>query len=318
MLNGLPQLELMRSETFPFPERFAANVSALGRLAYFDAGQNHAHGAGGGAPRPPVVLLHALGTNYTHWEYVAPELARHTRVVGLDLPGCGHSERPRGSYRLAELCESVRALLDYLKVERPILVGHSFGGRVAMELALAEPQRFSGLVLLNSAGLTRYPAALSTLGQRLLGPKILGTLMLALAPLFLPRIFGKKTARCKRFMAQIYGRIDLRAPYDFAAHAYPLLPDLVSDVLDRLPELTLPMQVLLGERDGLVDREVAERLLPVLSIEAELAIKRLSECGHMPTLECPEEVLASILALLARVEQRHRDASAERSAAANG
>src|SRR5262245_60247865 len=99
MLTPLVGQEPMRSETFPYPDRFAAGASSLGTVCYFDAGE--AQGL------PPVVLIHALGLNFTQWEYVAPELAAQTRVIGLDLPGCGHSTKPKAAYTLPLMTEAV-------------------------------------------------------------------------------------------------------------------------------------------------------------------------------------------------------------------
>lgn len=259
---------------------------------------------------PAIVLLHALGTNFTQWEHVAPTLSRHTRVIGLDMPGCGHSQRPQRSYRMAELCEAVRALLDHLGVDqigagRPIIVGHSFGGRVAMELCLAHPGRFAGLVLINSAGLVHYPQFFSTLGRQLLRPTVVGTLMIGLAPIFLHRIFGKSSERGNRFMKQVFGRIEPQAAFNFAHHAHPLLPDLVSNIKDRMPELQLPVQVIWGERDALLD---LRRIEPVLRQIPDVAIERFADCGHMPNLEKPEDVCAVILRFFERVRASASDA----------
>jgi pimeloyl-ACP methyl ester carboxylesterase len=292
----------MRSESFPFPSRFAAGISELGTLSYFDTGEVPRTAM---PPAPPVVLLHALGTNYTHWEYVVPALARHTRVIGLDMPGCGHSSRPRKPYRLADVCASIGALLEHLGLGRPdserlVLVGHSFGGRVAMELTLQKPQRVRGLVLLNSAGFVRYPEVFLTVGRHLLSPPVVGTLLLGLAPIFLGRIFAEQSPRSERFMDQVLDRIDTRFAYDFAHHACPLLPDLVSDVIDRLPELKVPVQILWGDRDALLDYE---KVLPALRSIPNVDIVKLSGCGHMPNLERPELVCTTILGFLEKLRK---------------
>src|SRR5262245_7194151 len=128
MLRPLLGPEPMRSETFPYPDRFAAGASSLGTVCYFDAGEAQ--------EQPPIGLIHALGLNFTQWEYVAPELATQTRVVGLDLPGCGHSTKPKASYSLSLMSEAVLGLIDQLHLDRPVLFGHSFGGHVAMDIAL--------------------------------------------------------------------------------------------------------------------------------------------------------------------------------------
>jgi pimeloyl-ACP methyl ester carboxylesterase len=301
MPKALPQLELMRSETFPFAQRFAVGASPLGSLAYFDSGDPSDRDLPAKSS-PPILLLHALGTNYTAWEYVAPALAAHTRTIGFDMPGCGHSVRPSRPYRLADIRDAAWGLLDQLGVDRPLLCGHSFGGRVAIEMALSQPGRAAGLCLVNSAGLIRYPAYYGSVGARLLQPKLVGSLVVALAPLLVGRIFAQPSPRSQRFLDQVLGRVELGVAYDFANHACPLLPDLVSDVLDRLAELKLPMHVLWGDRDALLP---LSQVAPALAQLGPHTAVSLLNCGHMPNIEQPEQVARTILALL---ESLRRDA----------
>lgn len=281
------RMELMRSETFPFHERFAADVSPLGPIAYFSAGEP--------TGQPDIVLLHALGMNYTEWEYVAPELARHSRVIGLDMPGCGHSVHPSRPYGMAEICDAVWQLVQKLELKNPILVGHSFGGRVALELALREPRHYAGLVLVNSAGFIRYPALYERIGRWVLQPSVVGTLLLGTGPVLAHRIFASDSVRTRRFLSQILGRWESAFAYRFAQHACPMLPDLVSDVLDRMSELTLPIQVVWGDRDLLLPYREVE---PALRRLRDVQIDVLRDCGHMPNLECPEAVCEAALRLL--------------------
>lgn len=284
-------LEIMRSETFPFAERYAQDVSPLGSVAYFV----------GGEPRglPDVVLLHALGMNYTEWEAVAPLLAQHTRVVGLDMLGCGHSAIPSRPYGLREIAQSVWGLIHKLGLRQPVLMGHSFGGRVALELALKEPRHFSGVMLLNSAGFIRYPALFERVGRWVLTPRVVGTLLLAAGPVLARRIFATATPQSDRFMSQVLGRWETAFPYRFAQHACPMLSDLISDVLDRVSELNLPISVLWGEDDLLLPYREVE---PALRRLRDVQIDVLRACGHMPNLECPEAVCEATLRLLRRAK----------------
>ncbi|HNN96235.1 MAG TPA: alpha/beta hydrolase [Pseudomonadota bacterium] len=288
------QLEIMRSETFPFAERFAHDVSPLGPVAYFTAGES--------ADLPDVVLLHALGMNYTEWEVLAPLLAKHTRVVGLDMLGCGHSAQPSRPYGLHEITQATWALLRKLNLRQPVLMGHSFGGRVALELALREPRHFSGLMLLNSAGFIRYPALYEKLGRLLLKPRLVGTLLLGAGPLLARRIFASETPNSERFLSQVLGRWESAYAYRFAQHACPMLSDLVSDVLDRLSELNLPISVLWGDEDVLLPYREVE---PALRRLRDVQIDVLPRCGHMPNLERPEAVYEATLRLLRRAVAGH-------------
>jgi pimeloyl-ACP methyl ester carboxylesterase len=293
MQSTLLRFEPMRSETFPFPDRFAAGVSTLGPLCYFDTGTPP-------EPRglPPIVLIHALGLNLTEWEHITVPLARYTRVLGLDLPGCGHSAKPRVPYRLAHMNEAVLGLLDHAQVPQAVLLGHSFGGRIAMELALSHRPRVSGLVLMSSAGLCRYPQWMHWVGPRLLAANLVAPALVVLVPFLIEQIFSRRTPRTQRFVRQVLDRYDPRLAWEFAHYACPLLPDLVSDLGPRVRQLDLPVQVLWGEDDHLLSLRSVQ---PALNRMPQVRVRTLPRCGHMANIEQPEEVVATTLQFLGEV-----------------
>lgn len=283
-------LEPGRSETFPYPERIAARASPFGSICYFDAGAPSA--------RPPIVFLHALGTNLTHWEYVAPILAPHTRLIGMDLIGCGHSARlDDGSYSLGMMTDAVVALLDHLDVAEAIVVGHSFGGRIAVDLALRQRRRVAGLALLNPSGLTRFPPAVRVAVARMTQPWMLYGAIRYGAPALMSRLFGESNARTQRFIDQALGRPDYDFVWDFARYACPMLDDILGDTLDVIGAIDTPTVVVCGERDALVnphDVKLGARRIPGAEVVA------LPRSGHLVNIEDPEPVAAAILGLLAR------------------
>lgn len=293
-------LEPARSETFPYPELYAQGVSPLGPLCYFDAGTE--------AHLPPVVLIHPLGTNFTLWEYVAPVLAQHTRVVGLDLPGCGRSAKPRHPYSLHIMTQAVLGLMNHLGLRRAVVFGHSFGGRIAADLALHHRERVAGLVLMNSSGFNRYSKPARVIGQALFRPRVVAPLIIRSIDHVFYRIFVQSNERTERFIRQVVERPDPRYAWEFAYYACPMIDDLMSDVLDRLHELTLPVQVIWGEQDRLL------RYKGVVDWVQRLPDARLlglPGCGHMPSLEQPEAVNAATVQFLQDVAgARHRRAGA--------
>ncbi|QZY30070.1 alpha/beta fold hydrolase [Nocardioides coralli] len=93
---------------------------------------------------PPVLLLHSGVTDRRMWADVAPALADDYRVVAPDLRGFGDSPLPGEHF--TDVADLV-VLLDNLAIDRVAVVGSSLGGRVALELATAHPERVSALVL---------------------------------------------------------------------------------------------------------------------------------------------------------------------------
>ena len=123
------------------------------RLAYEEAG------SGG----PPLLLVHGMRCNRTH---MAPQLGhfmRRHRVVAVDLRGHGESDAPESDYSNQELGDDLVWLCGELGIERPVAAGHSFGGSLLLHLAVARPNFFSGLVILDS-GIRSAAARVAELG----------------------------------------------------------------------------------------------------------------------------------------------------------
>jgi pimeloyl-ACP methyl ester carboxylesterase len=110
----------------------------------------HARDWGGGGAA--VVLLHGLASNARIWDGVAYRLAgAGLRVVALDLRGHGDSEQPAGGYDFAQVARDLRAALAALGLDRPVLVGHSWGANVALQYAADRPGALAGLALVDGA-----------------------------------------------------------------------------------------------------------------------------------------------------------------------
>jgi pimeloyl-ACP methyl ester carboxylesterase len=114
-------------------------------------GHDVAYRSGGSGP--VVVLIHGMAGSSETWLPVLPSLAGHFTVVAPDLPGHGDSDKPRGDYSLGAHASAVRDLLRALGHERATIVGQSFGGGVAMQLAYQHPECCERLVLVASGGL---------------------------------------------------------------------------------------------------------------------------------------------------------------------
>ncbi|GAA6623033.1 alpha/beta fold hydrolase [Scytonema sp. NUACC26] len=100
----------------------------------------------------PIVFLHSGGTDLRDWEFIAPKLAQFYKCIAYDGRGTGQSPSP---IEFGDYVEDLKNLLDFLDIDNTVLVGHSIGGRIATDFALAYPQRVSKLVLVAS-GLTGY------------------------------------------------------------------------------------------------------------------------------------------------------------------
>ena len=114
------------------------------------------HADRGAARRPgdlPVLVLHGWGAHLAAVEPMLAALEGETRVVALDLPGFGHSEPPPEPWDADDYAGFVLRFLDELGIDRCHVLGHSFGGRVAICMAADHPDRVGRLLLCDSAGL---------------------------------------------------------------------------------------------------------------------------------------------------------------------
>lgn len=125
----------------------------LGRQILAGGVQTNFHDAGRGEP---VLMLHGSGPGvsaFVNWQAVMPRLALHRRVIAPDIVGFGFTERPAWfEYGLDKWVTHVVALLDALNLQKVDLVGNSFGGGLALALAIRHPSRVRRLVLMGSVG----------------------------------------------------------------------------------------------------------------------------------------------------------------------
>ena len=125
----------------------------IGRSVSAAGIRTNLHDVGTGSP---VLMIHGSGPGvsaWANWRLSLPALAQHRRVIAPDMVGFGFSDRPQGhAYTMANWVAQAVGVLDALEIERADLVGNSFGGALALALAIRHPQRVRRLVLMGSVG----------------------------------------------------------------------------------------------------------------------------------------------------------------------
>jgi proline iminopeptidase len=161
--RAAPAASVVADDGFPGGLRAGPHEIALnGALHFYRVGGPAVAGV------PPVVFLHGgPGQGSAHFDALAgPYMERQLRVVYFDQRGSGHSERPAsGDYRLSTLVADVEALRRALGVPKVALIGHSFGGTLALEYAASHPDNVSHLVVV--AGLWDAPLQCRLRAERL-------------------------------------------------------------------------------------------------------------------------------------------------------
>ena len=272
-------LGIGRSLTFPYPQWRDSDPY---RTVFFDEGQGH-----------PVVFVHGLGANFTHFEHVIEGLAPRYRVAGLDLVGCGWSRKPDIDYGVALLRDHLISFLERRKIRRATLVGHSMGGTVVLATALARPWLVDSLVLICAAGVAPLPRYLRTAAPFALRRSLLFTFLRYGAGFILDNVFVDKPD-ANRFVREFRESAMRDAPGypnldDFARVCTTLCPDIAAhDYSQQLSSLGMPVLGLWGDHDKLT------ALTPVLRQLGRIPRIRtvvLPRCGHMPMVERPADTL---------------------------
>lgn len=248
------------------------------RLAHEDEGSG-----------PAVVLLHSGVTDRRMWDDVAPTLAHSFRVVRPDLRGFGDTPLPGEEYADAD---DVAALLEHLDVASAAVVGSSFGGRVALELAVLHPGLVSSLVLLCPAWRGVEPDA----GVRAFGDEedalleaadVAGAVDLNVRTWLGPEAGGEARGRVAAMQ---------RRAFDVQLAADALDPPPRQRRVDVDPSaVSVDTLVVAGAHDldhfRLVARTLAERIPGAEHLELPWA-------GHLPSMERPDAVTALLLDVL--------------------
>jgi pimeloyl-ACP methyl ester carboxylesterase len=256
----------------------------------------HGHSVGfrRGGTGEKILLIHGLAGSSKTWDDVIPLVTPHADVIAIDLLGHGESAKPTGDYSLGAFASGLRDFLSILGVDSVTIVGHSFGGGVAMQLAYQHPHLVDRLVLVGSGGLGREVSWLLRL------------LTLPGAEYVMPIAFPKPIVDRATDVGRQLGRRNIRHPrlaemwraYSSLAGA-PNRKAFVRtmrgvieptgqtvNASDRLYLAAhVPTMIVWGDHDGIIPVEhayAAHDLIPTSRLEI------MDGVGHFPHVEQPE------------------------------
>lgn len=131
---------------------FAAATVALagdGESQYAKLDGTKIHYQSYGTGSQALVLVHGWGCNLDHWRDQIPDLSKRSRVIALDLPGHGRSDKPETSYTMDLFANAIDAVMRDAKVDRAVVVGHSMGTPVARQFYRKYPQKTAAIVIVD-------------------------------------------------------------------------------------------------------------------------------------------------------------------------
>jgi pimeloyl-ACP methyl ester carboxylesterase len=262
------------------------------RIAYLDVGAG-----------PSVILIHGFGGSMWQWEQQQHALSQHFRVLTLDLPGAGLSDKPEIDYRPDQMLDFFIGFMDAVKIQQATLVGNSMGGGLAISMALAHPTRVAKLVLIDGlpqhvmekltspsvrrALETSAPSWLVSFGNWLFGGLMIESVLKEVVhdPALLTPAVIERSNRNRQRPGLIKPILAIRGN----------LPLWESGFATRIDEITHPTLVIWGEEDRVFPIAVGEELHQTIKGSRFI---RIPKAGHIPQWERPDLVNQELIAFI--------------------
>ncbi|MCA9734449.1 MAG: alpha/beta hydrolase [Deferribacteres bacterium] len=248
-----------------------------------------------------IILIHGLGTNAKGWTKNIPVLAEKYRVIALDLPGYGKSDKGYYDYSMSFYAQVIKELMEKLGVWKAVLIGHSMGGQIAMTAALEHPEIVEKLVLISPAGFERFTEGEAAWMKGAMKVDFIKDTPIRNIDINLKANFYDYPKDAE-FM--ITDRIQVRGASDFENYCYAVSRNvwamLDGPVYMRLKDIKQPTLILFGENDGLIPNPYlhAGFTKDVAQIgKSEIpnsSLKLFPQCGHFVQFEKAQETNKAI------------------------
>jgi pimeloyl-ACP methyl ester carboxylesterase len=262
------------------------------RIAYLDMGAG-----------PPVILIHGFAGSMWQWEQQQQSLSQHFRVLTLDLPGAGLSDKPEIDYRPDQMLDFFVGFMDEVKIPQATLVGNSMGAGLAIGMALAHPTRVAKLVLIDGlpqhvmekltspsvrrALETSAPSWLVSFGNMLFGGLMIESVLREIVhdPALLTPAVIERSNRNRQRPGLIKPIMTVREN----------LPLWESGFARRLGEIIHPTLVIWGNEDRVFPLSVGEELHQTIKGSRFI---RVPKAGHIPQWERPDLVNQELITFI--------------------
>ena len=280
-------------------------VPPCGKFVEVDGNRIHYVEEGEGRP---IVFLHGLGAQLHHFRHTLfGRFGAGYRLIALDRPGSGYSvRRSDASGRLPEQAQVARRFIETLGLERPLIVGHSLGGAVALALAVYHPETISGVALLSplthlEEGMRRKFDLLyvpSRTLRRIIAYTVAIPASLKYAKPTMRFIFAPQAVPGD-YMIAGGGWLGLRPVHFYATSTDVVAVDQdLGRIEQRYGEISMPAGILFGTADRVISIGVHGE--PMLDKVKGIDFERIEGLGHMPQFTEPKRVAVFIERIAAR------------------
>jgi pimeloyl-ACP methyl ester carboxylesterase len=257
--------------------------SAPSRFATYDGTKVHYKSLGDPAAKTAIVFIHGFSCDLTSWRAQAPAFDGKARMLFVDLPGHGKSDRPAVDYTMDRFANAVEAVMRDARVEKALLVGHSMGTPVARQFWRKFPGKTLGIAAVDGALKSTFkdPAQIDAFVARFSGPEFEKTLAGFLDSTFTPSTPDSVKADVRRMSA------GFSQPVAASAMKGMFDPAIWTDDAIRVPLLVLVAKSPIWS---------ADYFAYVKTLNPDATIVEIPGAGHFVMMEKPAEVNAALLA----------------------
>jgi pimeloyl-ACP methyl ester carboxylesterase len=236
---------------------------------------------------PAILILHGWGGSSSSWTKVLERIAaKGFKVVCPDFPGFGKSDTPKEIWSVSDYADWTLEFIKSQNLDNFFILGHSFGGRIAIKLSVSFPERIQGLIFCNSAGIKHKPDLktkvifkLSKFGNLIFRARFLSRIKDIVRNVFYVFLRRRDYIKAKGIMREIIKKV------------------LEEDLFPYLSQIKVKTIIIWGEKDKTVPVEDA------YIFKREITNSRLEilpNIGHSPHLEAPSELTDIILEFISQ------------------
>jgi proline iminopeptidase len=249
--------------------------------------------------KPSILLLHGgPGMDHSVFRPALDHLADVAQLVCFDHRGCGRSDQSDpSSWHLKQWTADAAALIDILSLEQPIVLGTSFGGFVAQQLAAQHPEKIGGLVLMSSAARPDIARSISAItakagihagkaAQEFLG----GDISAEVQEKYFSECLPLYSAR--GLDAEAISRVIMRD--EVMLHFFQRDGEMHTvDLREQLQQISAPTLILHGQEDPVFPIQLAEEMFSLLKTENK-SLKAIPNCSHLIEQDAPDVIINAI------------------------